>query len=157
MSMKGFDRLGIIAVFAVCAALTPAVAGEVTVGRFYNEIAKAKHLTSGNAAAAEASLRGAGIDLPRLALGKSLTEGDLTSISNALGVAVTTQKPSQPVSEVQLNTYMATFGSRLGTPRAPGANPYQTDGQGTGGTDPGNSANGKGKKKGHNKSSSEPE
>jgi uncharacterized membrane protein (DUF441 family) len=151
--MKRVNRLGIIAVLAVGTVLAPAYAGTVTVGRFYTELAQAKHLVSVDAASAEANLRGAGINLPKLALNKSLTEGDMTAISNALGVAVTTQRPSEPVSESQMNTFMASFGSQLSAPAVRGGTPYQTlstDG------DPGNSGNGKGLKKGHHKSTSEP-
>jgi hypothetical protein len=79
----------------------------------------------------------------------------MTSISNVLGIAVTTQRPAELISESQLNTYMASFGSQLSTPKAGTATPYETFSQG--GTDPGNSGNGKGKKKGHNKSTSEPQ
>jgi hypothetical protein len=145
-----------IAVLAVGTVLAPAFAGSVTVGHFYTELAKAKHLVSVDAASAEANLRGAGFDLPKLALAKSLTEGDVTAISNALGLAVTTQRPSELVSDSRLNTYMTSFGSQLGAP-VRGGNPYQTNGEGTGGTDPGNSDNGHGLKKGHHKSSSEPQ
>ena len=155
--MRRVNRFGMIAVLAVGTVLAPTFAGNVTVGHFYTELAQAKHLVSVDAASAEANLRGAGFNLPRLALGKSLTEGDMTSISNALGVAVTTQRPSELISESQLNTYMASFGSRLGAPPVRGGNPYQTEGDGTGGIDPGNSGNGHGKKKGHTKSTSEPQ
>jgi uncharacterized membrane protein (DUF441 family) len=141
-----------ITVLAVGTVLTPAFAGNVTVGRFYTELAQAKQLVSVDAASAEASLRGAGFDLPKLSVDKSLTEGDMTSISNALGVAVTTQRPSQPISESQLSTFMSSFGKQISAP-VRGVNPFQTDSQSG---DPGSSGNGKGKKKGHHKSSSEP-
>jgi hypothetical protein len=132
--------------------LAPAFAGNVTVGRFYTELAQAKHLVAVDAASAEASLRGAGVNLPKLALDKSLTEGDMTAISNALGVAVTTERPSQLISETQLNTFMASFGSQLGA-RTVG-NPNTINSQGG---DPGNSGNGHGKKKGHSKDTTEPQ
>ena len=151
--MKRVNRLGMIAVLAVGTVMAPAFAGNVTVGKFYTELAQAKHFVSVDAASAEANLRGAGFNLPQLALGKSLTEGDMTSISNALGITVTTQKPAELISESQLNTYMASFGSQLGAPTVKGTGPT-TDSQGG---DPGNSGNGKGKKKGHNKSTSEPQ
>jgi hypothetical protein len=153
--MMRVNRFGMIAVLAVGTVMAPAFAANVTVGKFYTELAQAKHLVSVDAASAEANLRGAGYDLPELALNKSLTEGDMTSISNALGITVTTQRPSELISESQLATYMASFGSQLGASnKKPAANPYQTFSQGG---DPGNSGNGKGKKKGHNKSTSEPD
>jgi hypothetical protein len=134
----------------------PAFAGNVTVGRFYTELAHAKHLVSVDAASAQGNLRRAGFNVPELALDKSLTEGDLTSISNALGLAVTTQQPSRPISESQLNTFMVSFGGQLKAPAVQVGDPFQTFGTGTGGIDPGNSGNGKGKKKGHHKSASDP-
>jgi hypothetical protein len=143
-----------IAVLAVATVVAPAFAGNVTVGNFYTELAQAKHLVSVDAASAEANLRGAGFNLPKLGLGKSLTEGDVTSIATSLGLAVTTERPSQLISESQMNTFMASFSSQISAPKAPGGGSFQTDSQG--GTDPGNSGNGRGKKKGHNKSTSEP-
>jgi len=139
-----------IALLAVGAAVAPAFAGNVTVGRFYTQLAQAKHLVSVDAASAEASLRGAGFNLPGLALDKSLTEGDMTAISTSLGLAVTTERPTQLISESQLNTFMASFGNQLGLQKAPTANPFQTLDL------PPQSGNGKGKKKGHHKSTSEP-
>jgi hypothetical protein len=149
-------RLGMIAVLAIGVVSAPAFAGNVTVGDFYTKLAHAKHIASTDAASAEAGLRGAGFNLPPLALGKSLTEGDMASISNALGVSVTTQRPTQPIGESQLEAYITTFGSQIGAATLPAGEQPQLYGEGTGGVDPGNSGNGKGKKKGHNKSSSEP-
>jgi hypothetical protein len=148
--MRKVNRLGMIALLAVGAVVAPAFAGNVTVGRFYTQLAQAKHLVSVDAASAEANLRGAGFNLPRLALDKSLTEGDMTSISTSLGLAVTTERPTQLISESQLNTFMASFGNQLGLQKAPAPNPFQTLDL------PPQSGNGKGKKKGHHKSTSEP-
>ena len=150
--MRRVSRFGMIAVLAVGTVVAPAFAGNVTVGRFYTELAQAKHLVAVDVASAEASLRGAGINLPRLALDKSLTEGDMTSISNALGVAVTTERPSQLISETQLSTFMASFGSQIGSKTV--NNPNTID---SGGGDPGQSGNGHGKKKGHSKHTEEPQ
>jgi hypothetical protein len=137
-----------VALLAVGTVLAPAFAGNVTVGRFYTELAQAKRLVSVDAASAEASLRGAGFNLPKLDLGKSLTEGDMTSISTALGLSVTTEKPSQLISDAQLNTFMSSFGSQIGAPTgklggAVTVDPFAVNGS-------------KGKKKGHHKSTSEP-
>ena len=150
--MRRFNRFGLIAVLAVAAAAAPALAGSVTVGRFYTEIAKAKHMTAVDAASAEAGLRGAGYRLPQLDLGKELTEGDMTAISKSLGLSVTTSRPTSTVSETSMNRFMSSFSNEIvigggdENPQSP------TDVIG----DPGNSGNGKGKKKGHNKSTSEP-
>ena len=147
--MRRFNRFGLIAVLAVAAAAAPAFAGNVTVGRFYTEIAKAKHMPAIDAASAEASLRGAGYRLPQLDLGKQLTESDVAAISKTLGLSVTTTRPEASVSESQVNSFMSAFGSQLigigdesPAPAAP--------------ADSSNNTRGKGKKKGHNKSTSEP-
>jgi len=149
--MMKVRRVGMIALLTVATAVAPALAGNVTVGRFYTQLAQAKHLGFADAASAETSIRGAGFDLPKLPLDKSLTEGDLTSISSALGVTVTTEKPSQLINESQLNTFMSSFKSQLGGSAVRGS---------TFGTNdlPPASGNGhsKGKKKGHHKSGSEP-
>jgi len=150
--MRRFNRFGLIAVLAVAAAAAPAFAGNVTVGRFYTEIAKAKHMSAVDAASAEASLRGAGYRLPQLDLSKDLTESDVTSISKSLGRSVTTSRPAASVSETQMNRFMASFGQEIeiGGGETNPQDPASQIG------DPGNSGNGKGKKKGHNKSVSEP-
>ena len=125
--MRTVDRIGMIAVLAFATVAAPAFAGNVTVGRFYTELAQAKHFVAVDVASAEASLRRAGFDLPRLALDKSLTEGDMTSVSNALGVAVTTQRPAQPISESLLNTFMAVFARQLGEPKERIGIPFTTN------------------------------
>lgn len=135
--MKKLGWPGTIAALTVAALSAPVFAGDVTVGRFYMELARNRQLVSKDAASAESALRGAGLALPRLALDKSLTEGDLISISSALGVAVTTQHPTQLISEPQMKTFIGSFGSHTESSQA------------------GNSKGG-GKKKGHHKSSSEP-
>jgi len=66
-----------------------------------------------------------------------------------LGVTVTTEKPSQLISESQMNTFMSSFGSQLGASAVRGGT-FETN------TLPPQSGNGKGKKKGHHKSTSEP-
>ena len=126
--MTRFNRFGMIAVLAAAALALPAFAGNVTVGRFYTELAKAKHLGAVDATSAEANLRAAGFHLPSINLDKTLTEADVAAISTSLGVS----------SNFKLD------------PTTPGLNPDSSGG------DPGNSGNGKGNKKGHNKSTSEP-
>ena len=151
--MRRVNRFGLIAVLAAVAAMGSALAGDVTVGRFYTEIAKAKQLTAVDAVSAEASLRAAGFRIPELSLGKSLTEGDITSIANSLGLAVSTSRPNELVSDSQMSQFLSSFSSQLGS-KVGTVNPYTPDSQGG---DPGNSGNGKGKKKGHHKSTSEPD
>jgi hypothetical protein len=148
--MRKVHRVGMIALLAIGAAVGTTLAGSVTVGRFYLDLAKAKNLAAADAGAAETSLRQAGFELPKLALDKGLTEGDLNAISNTLGLAVRTDRPSAPVSDVQLSTFMTSFGKQIAAPKIgdPGAN-HPTD-------LPPQAGKGKGKKKGHHKSSSEP-
>ena len=131
--MKKVNRLGMIAVLAVGTVVAPAFAGNVTVGRFYTELAQAKHLVSVDAASAEANLRGAGFNLPKLALDKSLSEGDMAAISNAVGVPVTTQRPSQQISESQMNTFMSSFGRQINSSTV--GNPVEANGRQHGGHD----------------------
>ena len=150
--MRGVTRLGLVAALVVLAA--PAFAGNVTVGRFYTEIAKAKRIVAVDGVSAEAGLRAAGVVLPNLNLGKDLTEGDVTAISNALGLRVTSTRPTQFVSESQMNTFISSFGPQLGASTIVVGDEGAT---GQAPTDlPPQAENGKGKKKGHNKSTTEP-
>ena len=114
--MRGIRRFGPIAMLAVGLLAAPAVAGNLTVGRFYSAVAHAKQLESTDGALAEASLRRAGFDLPQLALDKSLTEADMVAISRVLGVPVTTHRPLQPISTSQVETYFSAFADRLRLP-----------------------------------------
>jgi hypothetical protein len=155
--MKRVNRIAIMAALAVAVAALPARADTVTVGRFYTEIAKAKRITAMDATSAEANLRAAGYLLPNLAHSKTLTEGDIVSVSEALGLNVTTSRPSEAVNETQLSQFVSSFSTQLGATALKTrdtANPYSINSQGG---DPGNSGNGKGKKKGHNKSTIDPQ
>ena len=154
--MRRVNRIALTTAFAVAVATLPALADTVTVGRFYAEIAKAKRLNAVDAASAEANLRAAGYRLPNLAHGKALTEGDIASISNVLGLNVTTSRPAEVVSDAQMSQFVSSFSTQLGATAlksGDATNPYSISSQGG---DPGNSGNGKGKKKGHNKSTIDP-
>lgn len=148
--MRGVTRLGLVAALVVLAA--PAFAGNVTVGRFYMELARAKRVVAVDGVSAEAGLRAAGVVLPKLDLGKDLTEGDVTAISNAIGIRVTSTRPTQLVSESQMNTFMSSFGGQMG------AGAIQVGDERTNApAQPLDDEHGsKGKKKGHNKSATEP-
>jgi hypothetical protein len=157
--MRRVNRFGLIAVIAAAAVAAPAFAGSVTVGRFYVEIAKAKHMGSVDATSAEANLRSAGFNLPSISLDKGLTENDVASISRTLGLSVTTTHPEAAISEGQMDQFVSTFGSQLGSPKSIVITPGTGGGGPTtdsSGGDPGNSGNGHGQKKGHNKSTQEP-
>jgi hypothetical protein len=154
--MKRLGWPGTIAAISIATLCVPAFAADVTVGRFYVEIARTKRLAANDAASAESTLRSAGYALPSLALDKGLTEGDMTSISKALGVAVTTRQPSHPISESQMSMFLAGFGSQLGAP-AGGASQVQGTANVPVSDQFGNSpGKGKGKKKGHHKSDPDP-
>ena len=111
--MRKVYGVGITALFMLGMAVSTTFAGSVTVGRFYVELAKAKNLVAGDAVAAENNLRRAGVVLPALPLQKSLTEGDMQSISTALGLRVTTEQPGSVISETQMSTYLASFGGQI--------------------------------------------
>lgn len=149
--MRRLNRFGLVASLAVALVAAPAFASQVTVGQFLVEIAKAKRVAVSDGASAEQSLRAMGIALPSVDLKKGLTESDVTAIASSMGVRVTTTRPDAPFNENQVSSFIQSFGSEL-APGTPGA-PVMPNSQGG---DPGNSGNGKGKKKGHNKSASEP-
>ena len=123
--MRKVYGVGITALFMLGMAVSTTFAGSVTVGRFYVELAKAKNLVSGDAVAAENNLRSAGVVLPALPLQKNLTEGDMQSISTALGLKVTTMQPGSAISETQMGTYLASFGGQIkvGNVKGSGADP----------------------------------
>jgi hypothetical protein len=151
--MKGSGVMSTLAVLLSLATSVPAFAGDVTVGRLYSEIVSIKRIPASNAVTAEAELRRAGVELPTLALDKHLTEADLVAISKSLGLSVTTNRPSVPVSEGQMRTFLTGFGSQIAAPSLKGGTidtPFQTLDL------PPQASKGKGKKKGHNKSSAEP-
>src|SRR5262245_26719459 len=155
--MKRLQVITMMGVLTAGIVMSPAFAAGPTVGGFYTRLAQAKKLDAGSPAASEASLRSAGFALPTLGLDKALTEGDVASIAGALGLKVTTTHPTSVVNDTQMDSFVSTFSAQLQTgAKAPSQDPYQINGAGTGGVDPGNSGNGKGKKKGHNKSPSEP-
>ena len=153
--MSRLVRLGVLTVVAISATAT-AFAADVTVGGFYTRLGQIKEIGVVDAAGVEAKLRGAGFQLPALSLDKTLTEGDVAAIATSLGVTVTSRAPNAVVSVSQADTFISTYSSRLGTKVGSAGTEPTIYGGGTGGIDPGNSGNGKGKKKGHNKSPSEP-
>ena len=125
--MRSIRRVGVVAVLASVPVFVPALAENVTVGRFYTEIAHAKHIGADDAASAEAGLRTAGANLPKIALDNALTEGDMMLIATALGVSVTTHRPSQAVSDLQLSAFISQFGGQLRASNGNGSNPFRTN------------------------------
>ena len=143
--------VGFVAVASLVVALaaSPALASEVTVGKFLIEIAKVRSLAASDGVTAERALRASGVRLPDLDLNKALTEGEVARISETMGLRVTSARPDSPVSQGQVDGFVQTFGSDLtGTPKDPG---YVPNSPPRGDPNPG-----KGKSKGFYKSPSEP-
>jgi hypothetical protein len=101
--------MGAIAVAAlmVVATVAPALAAsEVTVGRFVQELALHKNLEAADLPTAVESLRSAGITLPaNLDMDEALTEGDVASISQAIGLRVTTSNPNTKFDASQVASF----------------------------------------------------
>lgn len=149
--MKIWNKMGLGIAAAVVASAMPAMAADYTVGQFLVEVAKAKNIVAVDPASAERGLRQAGVSLPALDLSKSLTEGAVASIATAVGVPVSTSRPDAPFNQGQVESFITTFGSSMGS-----GSTNQTDAAGTDGTTKEDPQPGKGKSKGFNKSPSEP-
>lgn len=122
-----------------------------TVGWFLKEIASARGLAAPTDAGAADVLKASGVAVPSLDPSKTLTEGDVVAIGRSVGFTATTQNPAAPFTKSRAQSLLTTFQSEIGGSRD-GANRPQDEG----GIPNENSNNGKGKKKGHNKSPSEP-
>lgn len=121
----------------------------VTVGWFLHEVASARHVSITPGGDPASALRAAGIGIPELDNAKTLTEADVVAVSRALGVAVASRNPSAPFGRTQAQAFVVSIVANPG-----GDGSAQT--RDIGGVPNDASENGKGKKKGHNKSSSEP-
>jgi len=153
-------RLGALLVaLAMIAVAMPAFAGDATVGDFVIRLAKARNLGATDARVAADSLRGIGVRLPaEMNFSKRLTEGDVATLSRAVGVNVTTATPDNTFTDDQVDRFFAAFAVNLQNPgpdatagsdgnnEGPPFNPYA---KGKGGS--------KGKKKGHDFTATEPE
>jgi hypothetical protein len=153
-----------VAVLMVTAAVAPVLASsEVTVGRFVQELARAKNLNATDEQIAVDSLRSVGIRLPEgMRLNARLTEGDVVSISRAAGLRVTTSNPNAPFNDEQVQSFMLALSDEMADEGATvdTVRPYgEGNGNGWGPQfDP--FSKGKGKHKGHAKgwqSTTEPE
>ena len=131
-----------------------------TVGWLLREIASARGLSAPTEAGSAETLNAAGIAVPSLDPAKQLTERDVVVIGKSLGIDVTTRTPDAPFNKSRGRAFLSAFRDEIG---GTGDNQDVT-GHGNG-TGPGNgNGNGppfdpfsKGKKKGHNKSESDPE
>lgn len=150
--MKIWNKMGLGIAAAVVASAMPAMAADYTVGQFLVEVAKAKNIVAVDPVSAERGLRQAGVSLPALDLNRSLTEGSVAAIATAVGVPVSTSRPDAPFNQGQVDSFITTFGSSMGS----SGSSNQTDAAGTDGTTKEDPQPGKGKSKGFNKSPSEP-
>lgn len=144
-----------IVVAAVCAlslSLTLAASESVTAGWLVSRLAAARGLEATSPEVASASLAGTGVRIPAdLRLDQTLTEASVVRIAASFGIPLTTQRPDAAFTRAQAEAFLSTLGSDLAAKRGPvvGTNDV-------GGLPNPNSDNGKGKKKGHNRSASEP-
>jgi len=149
--MKKFAFLkGGAALVALALVASPVLAGSLTVGGFVQELAKSMSLASSTPTEAAQALRSAGVSLPSIDMGKTLTQGDVVAIATAAGLTVRTSTPDAEFTEGQLSSFMVTFAPELGA----SAPEYGTDASDKPKTDP--LTKGKGKKKGLIRSPSEP-
>jgi hypothetical protein len=109
-------QIGILVVALLLVAATPALAaGEFTVGKFIQELARTKNLNATDARIAVDSLRSVGIRIPeQIRLDQRLTEGDVVEISRAIGLRVSTNNPEAPFTEEQVSNYVQAFSAELG-------------------------------------------
>lgn len=152
MKTISWSRIGAVGAACLVAAGTLVAAGPgsetVTVGWFLHQVAVARQIPSSSEHDAWAALRGAGIELPRMDAAKVLTEGDVVEIGRSLGLNVDSSTPSAPFDRIRAQAFAETV--------VPGTGVDAPSTRDSGGTPNDASNNGKGKKKGHNKSSSEP-
>lgn len=87
---------------------------EITVGDFLVGVASAKRFEARDGTAAEASLRAAGFDLPRLDRNKILTEGDVAAIANAIGLPIATSNPTNPFHSTRMDRFLTVMGPEIG-------------------------------------------
>jgi hypothetical protein len=113
MLMKSLIRWGVTAVAAllVVATAAPALAAnDVTVGEFVQRLAMVKNLNATDARIAVDSLEAVGVRLPaELKLSARLTEGDVVTISRAVGLRVTSSHPERQFTGDQVDSYFAAF------------------------------------------------
>lgn len=121
--MKNARRLGALALAVAMAAAiaVPVMAAETTVGRFVQELAKAKNLNAADPRIAGDSLAAVGIRLPAgVKFSDALTENVVAEISRSAGLRVTTTRPDATFSQDQVDQFFMTFGSELGSSSRPG-------------------------------------
>ncbi len=114
--MKNGRKLGLLVAVLALVGVMATSAYASTVGDIYLGIAKAKNLRVGDAITAEAALRAAGYDLPRMDRNKVLTQGDVAAIANAVGIRAASSNPTASFSQGQVDRFVAAIGSGLNSP-----------------------------------------
>jgi hypothetical protein len=123
-----------------------------TVGWLLREIATARGLSAPTEAGAAEVLEAAGIAVPSLDPAKQLTDHDVVAIGKSLGISTTTQTPGAPFTKSRAQMFLSVFRNEIG---GVGDDRNVTRDEDEDGPpfDPAS----KGKKKGHNKSPTDPE
>ncbi len=114
--MRNSMRLGTVAIAVVLAVAVavPAVASEITVGQFVQQLARAKNLNATDAKIAADSLAATGVKLPAgLNYGSVLTEGDVTSIARSAGLNVRTTNPDAVFDSTKADRFFSSFDGEL--------------------------------------------
>ena len=114
--MRSVTR-SVLAVAVLLATIAaPALAADVTIGQFVQELARAKQLNATDARIAVDSLGTVGVRLPAdLKLSDRLTEADVVRISRSAGLLVSTADPEAPFDEDQMDQFFVVFGAELET------------------------------------------
>jgi hypothetical protein len=116
MFMRNAMRLGTVAIAIVLAVAVavPAAAGEITVGQFVQQLARAKNLNATDAKIAADSLAATGVRLPSgLDYSSVLTEGDVTSIARSAGLNVRTTNPGAVFDSTKADRFFSSFDGEL--------------------------------------------
>jgi len=114
--MRNLMRLGAVAIALVMLAAVPAEAGELTVGQFVQQLARAKNLNATDASVASDALAGVGIILPsNLSYSKVLTEGDVAQIARVAGLNVRTANPTATFDSDKAGRFFSSFSGELRT------------------------------------------
>ncbi len=107
------SALTLLAFLAVVAG--PALGADATVGRFVQRAASELSLLATDGRTAADALRAAGVALPNdLDVSKRLTERDVATIAQALGVRVTTSHPDAPFDTDKIDRFFRSFGAEIG-------------------------------------------
>lgn len=147
--MRNLMRLGAVAIAVIVLAALPVNAGELTVGQFVQQLARAKNLNATDASVASDALAGVGIILPStLSYSTLLTEGDVAQIARVAGLNVRTANPMATFDSDKADRFFTSFSSELRTgDKTYREKQYRKKGAGEGEDEDDGSGKGKGKGK----------